>query len=91
MLLQNTEYNSLCYTVGPCLFSFLFYLFLLFRATPVTYGSSQARSQFGAVAASLRHSHNAGSEPCLQPIPHLTAMPNPTKQGQGLNWRLLGC
>ena len=40
--------------------------FLLFRATPAAYGSSQARGQIGAVAASLRHSHrNTGSEPHL--------------------------
>ena len=32
----------------------------------------------GAVAAGLRQSHsNVGSEPCLQPTPQLTAMPDP--------------
>ena len=32
----------------------------------VAYGSSQARGQIGAAAASLHHSHsNSGSEPCL--------------------------
>jgi len=54
------------------------YLFLLFRATRAAYGSSQARGQSGAAAASLCHSHcNAGSEPHLQPTPQLTAMPDP--------------
>ena len=38
-------------------------LFLLFRATPVAYGSSQARGPTGAAAAGLHHSHsNMGSE-----------------------------
>ena len=47
-------------------------LFLLFRATPVAYGSSQARGRGGATAAGLHHSHSsAGSEPHLRPIPQL--------------------
>ena len=50
----------------------------LFRATPVAYGGSQARRPIRATAASLRHSHsNARSEPCLRPMPQLTAMPDP--------------
>ena len=53
-----------------------FVLFLLFRATPTAYGSSQARGLIGA--AGLHHSHsNARSEPCLQPTPQLMAMPDP--------------
>ena len=41
----------------------VFFVFCLFRATPMAYGSSQARGQIGAVAAGLRQSHsNAGSE-----------------------------
>ena len=44
--------------VFVCLFVFLL------RATPEAYGSSQARDQIQAVAASLHHSHsNAGSDP----------------------------
>ena len=44
----------------------LFYFIYLFRAAPATYGGSQARSRFGAVAASLHHSHsNTRSELCL--------------------------
>ena len=40
------------------LISFLFFLFffLLFRAAPTAYGSSQARSQIGFAAAGLQHS-----------------------------------
>ena len=35
-------------------------LFLfVFRATPVAYGSSQARGRIGAAAASLCHSHSS--------------------------------
>ena len=45
---------------------FIIIIFCFFRAALVTYGSSQARGQFGALAASLRHSHsNEESEPCL--------------------------
>ena len=54
-------------------FSF-FCLFAISRATPAAYGGSQARGLIRAVAAGLRQSHsNAGSEPCLQPTPQLTA------------------
>ena len=45
---------------------FSFFVFCLFRATPVAYGGSQARGQGGAVAASLHYSHsNARSESSL--------------------------
>ena len=37
------------------------FYFILFRATPVAYGSSQAKGQIGAAAADLHHS-NARSE-----------------------------
>ena len=36
----------------------LFVCLCLFRATPLAYGSSQARGQVGAAAASLCHSHS---------------------------------
>ena len=56
-----------------CVFLFLF-LFFLFGATPAAYGSSQARGQIGAAAASLRHIHsNTRSKLCLPPIPQLMA------------------
>lgn len=46
------------------------FFFSFFRAAPVASGNSQARSQIGAAAASLRHSHShARSEPHLQSIP----------------------
>ena len=42
---------------------FFYFYFLLFRATPVAYASSQDRGRLTATAASLHHSHsNAGSE-----------------------------
>ena len=66
--------------------AFTLFYFLLFRATPVAYGGSQARGQIRAVATGLYHSHiNVGSETCLQPTPQLTATldPLPTDQGQG--------
>ena len=56
----------------------LFYLFFLFRATPMGYVSSQARGQVRAAAAGLHHSHrNTGSEPPLWPTSQLTATPDP--------------
>src|SRR5512147_1919320 len=46
-------------------------------AAPAAYGGSQARGRIRAVATGLRQSHsNAGSEPRLQPILQLTAMPD---------------
>ena len=52
--------------------------FLLFRATPARYGSSQARSQIGAPAAGLRHSHsNARFELHMQPMPRFASTPDP--------------
>uniref|UniRef100_A0A8D2BNR0 Heparan-alpha-glucosaminide N-acetyltransferase n=1 Tax=Sus scrofa TaxID=9823 RepID=A0A8D2BNR0_PIG len=49
-----------------------FFLSLLFRATPATYGSSQARGQIRAAAAGLHHSHsNTGSEPDLDRKRHV--------------------
>ena len=48
------------------MYSFIYCLFVLFRAAPVAYRGSQARGLIRAVAASLCHSHsNARSEPRL--------------------------
>ena len=69
------------------MFEIRFFSFL-FRAAPMTYGSSQARGRIGATGTGLCHSHsNARSEPHLQPTPQLMEMPNsqPTWQGQGSN------
>ena len=47
-------------------------------ATPVAYGSSQARGQIRAAAAGLHHSHsNTRSELRLQPTLPLMAKPDP--------------
>ena len=63
---------------GPIAFFFCFWLFAFSRATPMAYGSSQARGLIGAIAAGLRQSHsNAGSESHLRPTPQLKAMPDP--------------
>ena len=59
---------------------------MLFRATPLAYGSSQANGRIRAAAVSHSRSHShTGSKPCLQPTPQLTAKPDPslTEQGQG--------
>ena len=50
---------------------FFFFFFLRFRATPVAYGSSQARRGTGATAAGLHHS-DSGSELPLGPTSQLT-------------------
>ena len=60
---------------SPSLSSFLL---SVFRATPVAYGSSQAKGQIGAVAAGLHHSHSATpSELHVRPTPQLTATRDP--------------
>ena len=45
-------------------------------AAPTAYGSSQARSQIRAAAASLCHSNSRSKVP-LQPTPQLMTMPDP--------------
>ena len=53
-------------------------------ATPVTYGSSQASDQIGAVPASLHHSHsNTRFDMHLQPTPQLMATPALTQIRDG--------
>ena len=53
-------------------------VFFLFRATPAAYGGSQVRGPIGTVANGLHQRHSdAGSEQHLQPIPQLTATPDP--------------
>ena len=60
-------------------FLFFFFSFCLFRATPVAYGSSQARGPIGVADAGLHHSHsNLGSKLHVRPIAQLTAMPDPS-------------
>ena len=45
------------------LFLFFFFTFIVFRASCAAYGSSQARGQIGAIAASPHHSHSKTSYP----------------------------
>jgi len=52
------------------------FYFFFFSQLHSAYGSSQARSQIRAVAASLSHSHS-GSVPHLQITLQLAAMPDP--------------
>ena len=57
--------------------SLQFFSPVFFRVPPAAYGSSQARGQMRAEAASLHPSHsNAGSEPHLRSTPQLMAMPD---------------
>ena len=77
------SHPSGCEAVSHCVWVFfLFFVFFLsfclFRVALATRGSSQARGPIRAVAASLGQGHsNLGTEPCLWPTPHLTAMPDP--------------
>ena len=54
---QRRIVNLLCHKGTPQVF-FCLFVFCLFRAALMAYGSSQARGQIGATAASLRHSHS---------------------------------
>ena len=59
---MNLLHNWVC---TPLFFPF--FVFCLFRATPMVHGGSQARGPIGAAATGVCQSHNsAGSEPCLQ-------------------------
>ena len=61
--------HTVCYIEGS---------FFLFRATPAAYGSSQARAQIRAAAASLHHSQsNTRSKPHLQSTSNLAATLGP--------------
>ena len=63
--------------MNKCLLFLSFFLFLSF-ATPVAYGSSQAKGRMGAMATGLHHSHrNARSELHLQTTSLLVATPDP--------------
>ena len=54
------------------------FFFPLYRATPTTDGSSQARGQIRAAATGLCHSHSkARFQPHLWTTPWLTAMVDP--------------
>ena len=75
-LLTNTCWVVFFFLFFSFLF-FFFFCFLLFRATLMAYGSSQASDQIRAAAASLRHSHiSARSKLCLQTTPQFTATPD---------------
>ena len=65
-LLTVVFYVYDCSYPDRCKEGFLFVCCLFFRAAPAAHESSQARGQFGAIAASLHHSHsNIRSELCL--------------------------
>ena len=68
-------------------------LFVYFRATHVTYGSSQARGWIGAAAAGLHHQpHKLGiwAASATYTTAHTMPDPQPTEWGQGLNLHLHG-
>jgi len=75
VLLSTQTKGSIFFSLGlSFVLLFFFFFFCLFRATPVAYGSSQARGQIGATAASHSHSHNnPWSEQHLWPITQLMA------------------
>ena len=64
------------------------FIYLLFRATPVAYGSSWARGQIRAAAAGLCHSTAMPDPSHLCDLQHSSQQHrilNPLKQSQGLN------
>ena len=64
-----------------------FFFFLLFKAAPEAYGSSQAGGPIGATAVGLCHSHSTiRSEPCLQPTQQLMAMPGWIPLSKARDW-----
>ena len=78
MYIQQDMYLYLLNNVVFLFFCLFVCLFLLFRATPMAYGGSQARGLIGAVAASQRQSHrNTRSKPYLQPTLQLPTTPDP--------------
>ena len=88
--LSQNEISSYLYFCSISHTGHIIYLFALFffflKAAPEAYGSSQARGQNRAAAASLHHSHShARSKPHLRPTPQFTATPDPwpTERGQG--------
>ena len=52
-------------------------ILFLFMAVTAACGSSQARGQIGAVAASLHHSHSNARLKLLRLTPQLAVMPDP--------------
>ena len=80
----DLKIRSVSWVVSKGCFRIFFCLFAISWAASAAYGGSQARGRTGAIAASLRQSHsNVGSEPCLQPTPQLTAVPDPQPTEQG--------
>ena len=87
------KYVFICFRgmgVGSLKSLSLFFFFLLLRAAPVAYGSSQARDRIRTLTASLCQSHNNPSAKIhLPPTPQIMATPDPqpTEWGQGSNSR----
>jgi len=70
--------------------SFPFFSFLLFRAVPAAYGSSQARGPIRASAAGLHHSHsNMGSELHLHHSSWQRQILNPLREARDLTCNLM--
>ena len=69
---KSSGKKSFLHGIDMILFAFFFFFF--FRVASIVYESSPARGQTEAAVVSLHHNHiNAGSRPCLQPTPQLTA------------------
>ena len=86
---QYTLFPKICVCMLSFVVLLLFFCCCCFRAVPMAYGGSQARSWIEATAASLHHSHsNVGSKPYLWPTPQSTAMPDPSPTAQDQGWNL---
>ena len=79
MALKKSEELWMPQILQIYIYTYIFLFFgVFFMATLMTYGSSQARGQIGAIAVSLHHRHsNARSKLCLPSIPQLMAIPDP--------------
>ena len=69
----HLDFSSASLAYFVLFFTIYIYFFFLFRAVPVTYGSSQATGKIGAAAVSLHHSHSNDRfklhlQPMLQPV-----------------------
>ena len=85
MMLSNfpSDYWSLFYimyfqTFACFLIGSTYFFSFFFRTMPMAYGSSQARGlNWSYSCQPTPQPQKLGSEPCLRPIPQLTAMPDP--------------
>ena len=85
LMISDVEYFFMCSLTICCLWRnvsldllTIFFFLVFFRAAPVAYGSSQARSRIRAVDAGLHHSQSTTRfKPGLRPMPQLITTTDP--------------